>query len=96
MVRILDGDLVYEWREGALPPGREDFSKDGTDADAARFGLSPRETEVACLLISGLAYKEIGASIGVSMATVKTHVNRIYQKCGASNKIELMKFLCRR
>ena len=35
MVRILDGDLVYEWREGALPPGREDFSKDGTDADAA-------------------------------------------------------------
>jgi DNA-binding CsgD family transcriptional regulator len=66
------------------------------DIDAARFALSPRETEVACLLLSGLAYKEISTSIGVSMATVKTHVARIYQKTGASTKLELMKFLARR
>jgi DNA-binding CsgD family transcriptional regulator len=58
-----------------------------------RFGISEREAEVVGLLLSGLAYREIADRLCVSLATVKTHVNRVYQKCGVGNKIELLRLL---
>jgi DNA-binding CsgD family transcriptional regulator len=61
--------------------------------DFDRFALSPREREVTALLLEGLAYREIALKLSVSLATVKTHVNRIYDKTGAGNKIELSRML---
>jgi DNA-binding CsgD family transcriptional regulator len=61
--------------------------------DFTRFNLTIREKEVAALLISGETYKGIGAALGIAPGTVKTHVLNIYQKTGASNKIELIRFL---
>ena len=57
------------------------------DLDA--LNLSPREREVAVLLLEGMTYKEIARRLFVSLATVKTHVDRIYRKTGAANKMEL-------
>jgi DNA-binding NarL/FixJ family response regulator len=42
--------------------------------------LSPREQEVLDLLAQGFLYKEIADRLGVSYATIRTHVERIYQK----------------
>ncbi len=42
--------------------------------------LSPREWEVLRLLARGFAYKEICQELNVSMSTVNTHVQRIYEK----------------
>lgn len=42
--------------------------------------LSPREQAVLDLLAQGLLYKEIAARFDVSYATIRTHVERIYQK----------------
>ena len=56
-------------------------------------GLSAREAEVARLLLAGLRYKEIGARLYISLSTVKTHVERIYRKTGARNKMELARKL---
>ncbi|MCG3150107.1 MAG: Transcriptional regulatory protein LiaR [Verrucomicrobiae bacterium] len=42
--------------------------------------LSPREQEVLDLLAQGYLYKEIAERIGVSYATIRTHVERIYHK----------------
>lgn len=55
----------------------------------AAYGLSRREEEVASLLLAGLSYREIGDRLFISLSTVKTHVERIYRKTGASNKMEL-------
>jgi DNA-binding CsgD family transcriptional regulator len=73
------------------------FAPRGTGApgewDFGRFGLSPREREVALLILEGLSYQESAEKLGVSLATVKTHVNRIYDKTGAGNKMELARML---
>ena len=42
--------------------------------------LSPREQEVLDLLAQGFLYKEIADRLTVSYATIRTHVERIYQK----------------
>ncbi|HUI73125.1 MAG TPA: helix-turn-helix transcriptional regulator [Spirochaetia bacterium] len=57
--------------------------------ELGRFRLSPREREVALFLLEGYSYQQIAGKLIVSLATVKTHVNRIYDKCGAGNKMEL-------
>lgn len=42
--------------------------------------LSPREQEVIDCLSRGYLYKEIADRMGVSYATIRTHVERIYHK----------------
>jgi len=42
--------------------------------------LSPREQEVLELLAQGFLYKEIADRLGVSYATIRTHIERIYEK----------------
>jgi DNA-binding CsgD family transcriptional regulator len=54
-----------------------------------RFGLSPREAEVLGLLLGGQSYKEIMASLSVTMPTVKSHVGSIYRKTECNNKMQL-------
>ena len=54
------------------------------------FGLSPRERETARHLVAGMSYKEIAGALDISVATIKTHISRIYEKTGARSKIELL------
>ncbi|MEG2629199.1 MAG: helix-turn-helix transcriptional regulator, partial [Raoultibacter sp.] len=60
------------------------------DALAAVYGLSPRETEVFTLWITGHGSKYIQEKFVISPATVKTHVRHIYEKCAVHNRAELM------
>lgn len=59
---------------------------DGGDGSAAyhfykdRYGISKREWEVASLLVRGLSYREIAASLGISFNTVSSHVKSLLQK----------------
>ena len=57
------------------------------------IGLSSRETEIAQMLCLGKTYKWIGELLHISVRTVDTHVQRIFYKTGARNKIELQQFL---
>jgi DNA-binding NarL/FixJ family response regulator len=50
--------------------------------------LSPREAEVLELLAKGYLYKEIGDRIGVSYATVHTHIRHIYEKLQVRSRTE--------
>lgn len=50
--------------------------------------LSPRETEVLDLLSHGASTKEIAAALVISSNTVKTHINKIFKKLGATNRAE--------
>ena len=44
--------------------------------------LTPREFEVFRLVIAGLLNKEIGAELGITLRTIKTHRARVMQKMG--------------
>ena len=61
-----------------------------SDQAAAFFSLTGREQEMVSLIARGLANKEIGAELGISAATVRTHIYNLYQKVGARSRIELL------
>lgn len=54
------------------------------------LGLSGREAQMAVLIARGLANKEIAAELGISPATVRTHIYNLYQKAGARSRVELI------
>jgi DNA-binding CsgD family transcriptional regulator len=63
------------------------------EAALAGAGLSAREAEVARLLASGAAYKEIAWRLRIRMGTVQCHVMGAYRKLGVSCKEDLMRRL---
>ncbi len=50
--------------------------------------LTPREREVLSWLAKGQSNKEIAATLVVSVATIKTHVEHIIQKLGVSDRTQ--------
>jgi len=50
--------------------------------------LTPREEQVLSLLSRGLTNARIADQLGVSRATVRTHLGHIYQKLEAANRVE--------
>lgn len=60
---------------------------------AARYGLTPRETEVFDLLARGYSRPYISEKLVVSQATVKTHINNIYLKLGVNKHDALLKMV---
>jgi DNA-binding NarL/FixJ family response regulator len=50
--------------------------------------LSQRENEILSLLANGFRYKEIAEKLFISIATVRTHVHKIYEKLQVSSRME--------
>ena len=58
----------------------------------ARYdSLTPREKEVLKLVASGLLNKQIGAELGTSELTIKTHRGRVMEKMGAESLADLVR-----
>ena len=53
-----------------------------------RPALSPREAEVMDSISRGMSNPDIAALLRVQQKTVKNHVNRIFTKLGARNRVE--------
>lgn len=56
-------------------------------APATGITLSPRESEVLFLMTEALSNKQIAARLGVSEATVKTHVSTLIGKLGVQDRV---------
>ena len=57
--------------------------------------LSPREREVAMLAAEGVASKEIGERLFLSVRTVNNHLQHVYTKLGVTSRPELAAALAR-
>lgn len=62
----------------------------GIGGDASPFdALSPRELEVAMLLVQGLRQEEIAKRLSLSAKTVNTHKSRLFEKLDIQDSIAL-------
>ncbi len=56
----------------------------------SKFGLTQREFDVLDLLSQGMQNKHIAAELGLSLATVKTHLIHIFRKCAVRSRSQLI------
>jgi DNA-binding NarL/FixJ family response regulator len=56
------------------------------------FGLTRRELEILRAVVAGYTNKEIAERSSLSENTVKSHLTHIFNKSGASNRVELALF----
>jgi DNA-binding NarL/FixJ family response regulator len=57
--------------------------------------LSPRELEVAMLLVQGLRQDDIARRLSLSAKTINTHKSRLFEKIGISDSIALARLASR-
>ncbi len=71
-------------------------ARESNEDEAQRAeSLSRRETEILRLFSEGIANKEIGESLGISIRTVETHKNHIMKKLGCKSTVEMLRFAIR-
>jgi DNA-binding NarL/FixJ family response regulator len=61
-----------------------------SSGEAEKRGLTARELEVVRLIAQGQSNMEIAATLFVSEATVKTHINHIFSKLGARDRAQVI------
>ena len=79
-VRLLSNDganLLLLEEEKTAPP---------STAVAERFGLSRRESEVLGWVAQGKTNREIASILGMSLPTVKKHLEHVFQKLGVETR----------
>jgi two-component system NarL family response regulator len=58
--------------------------------------LTDRETEVLKTIVAGKSNKEIAAALFISEATVKTHINNLLSKLGATDRTQAARIALQR
>ena len=54
------------------------------------FNVKPAENAVAELLVRGMTPDECALHLGVSIATIRTHLSALYRKTNTRNQAELL------
>jgi DNA-binding NarL/FixJ family response regulator len=62
----------------------------GGPGGARAYGLTPRERQVLEMVVAGHPNKEIARACAVSEQTVKHHLTRVFDKVGASSRVQLV------
>jgi DNA-binding NarL/FixJ family response regulator len=53
------------------------------------LGLSRQQCRIAGLLLQGMGDKQIARTLGLSASTVRTHLNRLFARVAASDRLTL-------
>lgn len=62
------------------------------EARRNNYSLTPRELEIVSAIVAGSTNKDIARKFSISEETVKHHLTSIFDKVGASNRLELAHF----
>lgn len=93
-IQLLDAirDLYNGGSPMSAPIARKVLNhlKGTTKAKQNAFELSTREQEVLNLLSEGFRNKEVADKLCISISTVKTHINNIYEKLHVTSRVEAM------
>jgi two-component system, NarL family, nitrate/nitrite response regulator NarL len=81
----LEQTLMTDFLESVRPLIQSSSAAGGGQA----YGLTPRERQVLAMVVAGHPNKEIARTFSVSEQTIKHHVTRMFDKVGASNRVEL-------
>jgi DNA-binding NarL/FixJ family response regulator len=93
VVRVLDGDRVVAPSLTANLPGafaEIDLAAAERAANGNGAALSAREREMLVFLAQGRTNKEIADELSLSLATVKSHLVRMYAKLEVSSRAEAL------
>jgi DNA-binding CsgD family transcriptional regulator len=85
--RVLARGLTYAHRL-ASEGGRR--SGERVSETLERAPLTPREREVAALVIAGVNTRHIAKRTGLTVSTVNTYLKRIFAKLGVHSRVELV------
>jgi DNA-binding NarL/FixJ family response regulator len=92
--RVAEGDAVFSPRLAGFV--LDAFNSDEPIRDAELDELTGREREVLRLIARGYRYKEIAASLHLSVKTVETHVSNVLRKLQLSSRHELTRWAAER
>ena len=81
----LEQTLVTDLLETVRPLIQSSSSSGGK----LSYGLTPRERQVLAMVVAGYPNKEIARECAVSEQTIKHHLTRMFDKVGASTRVEL-------
>lgn len=76
------------WAGYRLTPRRAPAGFARNDAAIKSLGISERELAVLELLAAGHANKDVARKLDISPNTVKTHVQRLFEKLGAQRRTQ--------
>uniref|UniRef100_UPI000A105928 LuxR family transcriptional regulator n=1 Tax=Ensifer aridi TaxID=1708715 RepID=UPI000A105928 len=103
VMRRLDGDLFWVRVRGFTYTPEDphantlwvftELAKTETPGQSLRTSLTPRERDIAALLIEGKTGKEIGRSLNISPRTVDVYRTRLLRKYNVSNTEALVQLL---
>ena len=66
-------------------------NKDANDNQPIDFSvLTPKEREVAEMILEGNTYSEIAEKLSITVRTVKSHSLSIFEKCGVKNRLDFI------
>jgi DNA-binding NarL/FixJ family response regulator len=95
LFRCIDTVLAGEYWIVSEAAADEPASLRKLDSELRRrraFGLTPRELDIVRMIVGGYTNKEIAESLSIGENTVKSHLTHIFNKLGASSRIELALF----
>ncbi len=64
-----------------------------SDALALLYSLTPAEVRVMELIAAGQTLRDVGVALGKSVHTIRTHLNRVFDKTGAHRQADLVRLV---
>lgn len=91
----LGAPLIEECVTAAVLPAVDEEPRADADVLPSAVYLSPRQQEIASLLVAGLSNKEICRKLDISLGTVKHHLAGIFRAVGAATRAKAVHALAR-